>query len=63
MDKAKVKRWMRANYESHIDKLTGELNHTALSEECAYALNLYEKDGFTIPEEVFEIALTVMPIQ
>lgn len=37
----------------------GETNATLLAEDAAAHFDLYETDGETIPEEVFEIALEV----
>ncbi len=43
-----------------IDKSTGEVNCTQLAEMTADDLDLYEDDeDFTIPEEVFDLAVTV----
>ena len=38
----------------NIDPQTGEVNLTKLTEEIAYELNLYDEDGFTIPDSLFE---------
>lgn len=47
---------MRELVEGCIER--GEINHTKLAEEAASELALYEdKVNYTIPEEVFELAL------
>ena len=51
--------WMRLHQAEHVDPRTGETNLTTLAEAAADALNLYEKDGSTIPELVFDAACHV----
>ncbi len=51
-----IKRWMRDQVPQHTDQKTGEINCTELAEAAAEHMDLYEKDGSTIPEWVFEIA-------
>jgi hypothetical protein len=56
-----AKCWMRQHVASHVDRVTGEVNHTALAEECACALDLYGPGpDYPIPEWVFEIALDIL---
>lgn len=55
-DRAKVKRYMRANYQDHIDETCNVLNATALAEDAAVEFNLYEGARYDIPEWVFEMA-------
>ena len=60
MNTAEVRRWMRAHTDDHTDRLTGEVNLTALAEEAAMVFDLHEDDAdFTIPEEVFDLAFEV----
>lgn len=56
-----AKIWMRnaLNYEFNEYDYYGEVNHTKLTENCANALNLYDEDGETIPEELFDLAIDV----
>lgn len=48
---------MRKYVENCRDPKTGEVDHTKLAEMVADEMNLYEDADYTIPEEVFEIAL------
>ena len=54
----KIKRWMQRNVTPHIDNSTGEINYTSLAEEACQEFDLYGKD-YSIPEELFELALEI----
>ena len=53
--------WMRAEltYEPETYDDCNEVNCTLLAETCASELDLYEDDGETIPEWVFDLAVEV----
>lgn len=51
-----IKKTMSRLVPDCIEGSTGELISTWLAEKAADELDLYEKDGFTIPEEVFNLA-------
>lgn len=56
-NRRRVNGWMR-QHSKECD------NSTSLSEQCADALNLYENQfDYTIPEFIFEIALSHIPGQ
>jgi hypothetical protein len=56
----KIKATMRRLAPDCVDKDTNEINCTKLAENTAAALNLYEDDeDYTIPEEVFDLAVEV----
>lgn len=55
-NKNKVKSYMKMYVEDCRDRVTGEVNHTLLAEVTASNHNLYGRN-YSIPEEVFEIAL------
>ena len=56
-----IKNWMRGELaQFKNDYLNcGEINCTLLAENCADVLNLYIGDEYTIPEEVFDLAVDV----
>lgn len=43
----------------HVDPRTGEINLTSLAEDTCEDLNLWEADGCTIPEDLFDLAVEV----
>lgn len=47
-------RMVNSERKHYVDDVTGELNYTKLAEDVADECELYEKDGHTIPESVFE---------
>lgn len=57
MNTTKVRKNMRRHVAECRNNTTGELNHTQLAEIAADELELYLEDGYTIPDELFEIAL------
>lgn len=59
MNKNQVLKFMRTNAEDFRDSTTGEINCTALAEAAASQFNIYEGRDYTIPEDVFELALEV----
>lgn len=59
MEKSKIKQYMSGVKNEFVDNITGELNYTLLAEDTADHFNLYESDGYTILDYVFEIAIEV----
>ena len=51
--------WMNREREHYID-MCGENNCTGLAEDAADALDIYEADGSTIPEWVFDLSFEVL---
>jgi hypothetical protein len=54
-----IRNYMVANVDYHVDWKTNEVNFTTLAEDACDALNGYEKDGESIPEIYFDIAILV----
>jgi len=50
-----MKEELKFNAGIYLD--CGEVNCTKLAENCAYELDLYVGDEYTIPEEVFDLAV------
>jgi hypothetical protein len=49
---------MKTHVEECRDKITGEVNHTKLSEMTADELNIFvDYVDYQIPQEIFEISL------
>ncbi len=62
--KRKARKWMlySENYNACVDLITGGLNCTKLAEDCASELDLYQDSNYTIPEELFDLAVDVSEI-
>lgn len=52
---ADVIRWIKQHKDSYIDPITREYQLTQLSEACASALGIYDRN-YDIPEDIFELA-------
>ena len=51
-----ARNYMKENLHDHIDRVCNEVNSTSLAEDAASELDLYEDDGITIPEWVYDMA-------
>jgi hypothetical protein len=54
----KIKRYMLAEIEDHVEPLTGEVNSTTLAEDAFWALEPGNQTGY-IPEKYFDCAFEI----
>lgn len=57
--KKTILKFARNEVEYCLDRKTNEINYTMLAENVANNFDIYEGDGYTIPEELFELMLSV----
>lgn len=58
--KLKVKQYIEHISTEYLDYKTGEFNFTEIAEVCAAQFNLYEKDGTTIIEDLFDLVANTL---